>query len=378
MWMTLVLTMMMGCVEEFEANITDMPTEGLVVEGDIISDSTMVFRLSKTLPLNMTEDNEGLLDAYLDVDADLCVKGSDGTLWPGYWWGRGQYRVEIGTLKPDVEYHLEILYNGDTYQSEPQKPLKTVGIEKMSFRQPDLNGPVSVMLDTQESEDTQYYLWFFEEDWEVRAHFASTFLFVPEFDRIVEYDYPPVAQGWCYNSTDQIILGTTESNVTNKIVGRVIQKIENTSHRISCLYSIRVQQRTLTRQEYEYYQVRNKLSSEMGGLFTPQPSELPTNITCSNPERKVIGYVGCNMGIARYQLYIPEEEVFYLDNYRCETGMDPDGSAMDKYVAGFQVSDKVETDIEWSKARCVDVRKMLADPKGRPSWWPNPYLYGQD
>ena len=81
MFMALSITVMMGCVEEFEANITDMPTEGLVVEGDIISDSTVVFQLSKTLPLDISGENEDLFDTFQDVDAEVCVKGSDGTLW---------------------------------------------------------------------------------------------------------------------------------------------------------------------------------------------------------------------------------------------------------------------------------------------------------
>lgn len=364
-----------GCVEEFEANISDSVTDGLVVEGDIISDSTVFFRLSKPLPLTVTEDNEDLFSDYLNVDAELSVKGSDGTSWRGYRQTNSRYFVPIGTLKPDVEYHLEILYQGDTYQSQPQKPLPSVGIENVSFSQPKLEGPVSILLDTEESEDAQYFLWYFEEDWEVRAHFQTTHLFNPGMNQIVPYDYPPVAQGWCYNGTDQIILGTTESNVQNKITGKAIQTIPHTDHRLSVLYSIRVEQRNLTREEYEYYQVRAKLNSEMGGLFTPQPSELPTNITCSNPDIKVIGYVGCNMGIVKRQLYISEDEVFYLDNYSCDIGKEPAGSNMDKYAAGFQVSDKTENSVEWAKSRCVDVRTLKADPMGRPSWWPNPYLY---
>ena len=66
MFMALSITVMMGCVEEFEANITDMPTEGLVVEGDIISDSTVVFQLSKTLPLDISGENEDLFDTFQD------------------------------------------------------------------------------------------------------------------------------------------------------------------------------------------------------------------------------------------------------------------------------------------------------------------------
>ena len=373
----LISTLLMGCVEKFEADLSDLATEGLVVEGDIVSDSTVVFKLSKTLPLTATGDNEDLFNNYKNVDAQLSVKGSDGTSWSGLRWGRGEYRVEIGTLQPDVEYYLEIQYNGDTYQSKPQKPLPCVGIEKLDFAQPDLNGPVSVLLETEAGEGTQYFLWYFEEDWEVRAPFQTLALFDPEKKQIINYSYPPVAQGWCKTNSSQYLIGTTESVVTDKIVGRAIQTIENTDHRLSVLYSIRVYQRNLTLQEYEYYSVRAKQNNEMGGLFTPQPSELPTNITCSNPSRKAIGYVGCNMAVAQRQLFIDEEDVFYLNNSICDLGKDPEGSYLDKYIAGFQVADKTETSIEWAKEKCVDVRALKADPMGRPSWWPNPYLYYQ-
>lgn len=372
----LISTLLMGCVEKFEADLSYLATEGLVVEGDIVSDSTVVFKLSKTLPLTATGDNEDLFNNYKNVDAQLSVKGSDGTSWSGLRWGSGEYRVEIGTLQPDVEYYLEIQYNGDIYQSKPQKPLPCVGIEKLDFAQPDLNGPVSVLLETEAGEGTQYFLWYFEEDWEVRAPLQTHYLYVPEYDNILYYDYPPVAQGWCKSNSKQYLIGTTESIVTDKVVGKAIQTIDNTDHRLSVLYSIRVHQRNLTLQEYEYYSVQAKLNNEMGGLFTPQPSELPTNITCNNPSRKVIGYVGCNMAVAQRQLYISEDEVFYFNNYSCDVGQEPDGSNMDKYAAGFQVWDKNEK-AEWARVKCVDVRALKADPMGRPSWWPNPYLYYQ-
>lgn len=371
----LIVLLPIGCVEKFEADISDLVTEGLVVEGDIISDSTVQFRLSKTLPLTETDDNKVQFNDFLNVEANLAVKGSDGTSWTGIARGKGVYEVEIGILMPEVEYSVEIQYKGDTYQSEPQKPQEMVDIERVSFSQPDLAGPVSILLDTEEAKDTQYFLWYFEEDWEIRAHFQTKDLYDSESNSVIHYKYPPVAQGWCYNALDDIMLGTTESNVSNKIVGKKIQSIENIDPRISFLYSIRIQQRNLSKQEYEYYQVRTKLNNEMGGLFTPQPSELPTNITCSDPTRKVIGYVGCNMGIAKSHLYIKEDEVLYLENYTCDVGKDPEGSYADKFAAGFQISDNTEMGIEWASVKCVDVRLFKADPMGRPDWWPNPYLY---
>ena len=380
----LFLLVMMGCVEKFEAGFGDIPSEGLVVEGDIISDSAVVFQLSKTMPLGSLVENEALMDEYLNVDAQVKVKGNDGSSWLGECEGKGRYRVDIGTLQPDREYYLEIEYEGDVFRSEPQKPLETSGIEKLSFEQPDLEGPVSIMLDTPENKngEKKYYLWYFEEDWEVRAEIASKYLYDPNLDKVITYTYPPVAQGWCYNSTDQIILGSNESYDENRVVGKIIQSISNTDHRLSVLYSIRIQQRDLTRKEYEYYQERTKQNNEMGGLFTPQPSELPTNISCSDPTRKVIGYVGCNMGIAQKQLYISSDEVCYLGKVDCKLGKEPEGSDADKYWAGFQISNIMDTGIvlivEWASKECVDVRSLKADIKGRPSWWPNPYLYDQE
>lgn len=377
----LTFVLSVGCVEKFEANIGDVVTEGLVIEGDIISDSTVVFKLSKTLPLTATKENEDLFDNYLVVAADLAVKGSDGSSWSGFSWKRGEYIVRIGTLLPDVEYHLEIQYGGDTYQSEPQKPLPCSGIDKMTFSQPNMLGPVSIRLDSKESDlsETKYYLWHFEEDWEVHALFATTDLYNLKLDAIVHYDYPPVAQGWCNSKTDKILLGTTESTLENRVVGKQIHSISHTDYRLSVLYSIRVQQRNLTRKEYEYYQVRAKLNNEMGGLFTPQPSELPTNVTCSNPKRRVIGYVGCNMGVAYSQLYIPRDKINYQEDFKCDVGQEPSGDYEAKYVAGFQIGSMMragsEIFIEWARTKCVDVTSLGADPMGRPQWWPNPYLY---
>ena len=378
----LTIVFSMGCVEEFEAKINDVGIDGLVIEGNIISDSTVVFKLSRTLPLTQTEENAGLFDDRWVKDADLAVKGSDGSVWQGsYLFRKGEYAVSIGKLHEDVEYHLEILYGGDVYQSKPQQPLPCSGIEKMTFSQLDSLKSAIIRLDSKETDlsETKYYMWYFEEDWELHAHYVTTDLYDVNTDEIVHYDYPPVAQGWCYSGTDQILLGSTETTLENRIVGKIINTIPCADDRLSVLYSIRVQQRNLSLREYEYYQERNKLNSGMGGLFTPQPSELPTNVTCSDSERKVIGYVGCNMGVAYHQLYINSDEVLYMDSYYCGEHDVPSGSYKQKYNNGYQVAD-IERNgamlsIKWVRIPCVDVTSQKADPTGRPAWWPNPYLY---
>ena len=375
----LVLVLLLGaCIETFEADFNGENEAGLAIEGTIISDSTVVFQLSKTLPIKQTADNMDDFKDYLQVYAELCVKGSDGSCWQGRAMGNGQYQVAIGTLRPDATYQVEIVYDGATYQSAPQQPLAMSGIESLSFHQPHADAPVTVSLDSYETDlsEPKYYLWFYEEDWEVRAIFVTDRLFDPGSGGIIKYSTPPVAQGWCYNTCPEFVLATTEAMVENRIKGLSLLNIEHTNSRLSCLYSIRVQQRNLSREEYEYYQVRAKLNNEMGGLFTPQPTALPTNITCSDSKRKVIGYVGCCMGVASAQLYIPTEKVNYVQPVNCDAGDGPEGSMFDKYQAGYQIAEFVAPDSYiWAKERCVDVRTYMANPKGRPSWWPNPSIY---
>jgi hypothetical protein len=42
----------------------------------------------------------------------------------------------------------------------------------------------------------------------------------------------------------------------------------------------------------------------MGGLFTPQPSALPTNIRCLTSSKRVIGFVGCSMNTSDYRFFL--------------------------------------------------------------------------
>ena len=49
--------------------------------------------------------------------------------------------------------------------------------------------------------------------------------------------------------------------------------------RFTVLYSIQVQQRALSKEGYEYYLNVQQQNEEMGGIFTPQPSEIQGNIS---------------------------------------------------------------------------------------------------
>ena len=372
----LLILLALGCIDKFDAHLSHDKDSYLVIEGNIVSDSVVVFQLSRSLPLRENADNTNEFQTFQEVDGEVVVKGSDGSSWKGESRGKGEYAVAIGTLQKDVEYSLEVVCDGATYTSQPQRPLEASGIESVDYSQPDPEGPVELRVTTgmENSDDVQYHLWFFKEDWEVRAAYHSKYWYDYETGMIRNMGYPKYAQGWCYNGVGQFIAASTVSLAENRWVDRLLHSIDSDDHRISCLYSFRFYQRNLTKREYEYYQIRIKSNEEMGGLFAPQPSELPTNIICSDPERKVIGYIGCNMAVDYRQVYIAMKDINYTYETAIQCAETNDGTPYENYVAGKQVT-RTEHGVFWADLKCVDVRYWGANPDGRPEWWPNPYLY---
>ena len=134
-----------NCVDKFNAHLPESSIGLLIVEGSIISDSAVVFSLSRSFSL----DVEGVPPDFNKVDAEVCVTGEDGSSFRGVALGNGKYRVAVGTLHRDVRYSLKIVYEGDTYISEPQYPIGTESIDDVTYEQQGEYGDVSIRFSMQ-------------------------------------------------------------------------------------------------------------------------------------------------------------------------------------------------------------------------------------
>ena len=137
-WICLLWLTIGSCVDKFNAHLPESSTRVLIVEGNIISDSTVVFSLSCSFPLNV----EGIPQDYNKIDAEVSVVGSDGSCFNGTSLGDGKYQVVIGSLNKDASYSLKIVYEGDIYTSEPQYPLETETINDVTYEQPEKYGDI--------------------------------------------------------------------------------------------------------------------------------------------------------------------------------------------------------------------------------------------
>ena len=368
-----------SCVEEFNTQLPESESGLLVVDGNIISDSTCVFSLSRSFSLN----EEKIPGDYNQIDAKMAVIGSDGSRYTGTALGNGKYAVEVGTLNPQHSYHLEIDWEGNIYASASQQPLVTEDME-LSFDQPEDYGPVYIRVTAtpENTDEVAYYIWNYVEDWEIRTEFRCKAVFDPnvgEHGTIIEYEEPPYDQGWVHKESKEIYVKSTESYQGKKFDKTKVYSIASKDPRISYLYSTLVTQRKVTKSEYEYYRSKEKFTNEMGGLFTPQPSELPTNITCTDNDKRVIGYVGVNMNVSSKRMYIPTTEVQYEPDYTCMM-YEPDffgegATYKDIYYKGFRLAYYLappmgKVSINWAAEKCVDCRAFGADPNGKPDFWP--------
>ena len=137
----------------------------------------------------------------------------------------------------------------------------------------------------------------------------------PDYNTFVYYDvnnmccvktnhllYPE--RGWKDAPSSSIMVGSSTNYDAQHIQQLKIYDIGNDSEKMYYRYSGLVHQRAISKAEYEYELARRQAGSEMGGLFTPQPSALPTNIHCLTSKKHVIGFVGCALNTSEYRFFL--------------------------------------------------------------------------
>ena len=310
--------LMSSCIDEYNADLPSTDQNRLVVEGHIRSDMTCTFSLSQTRGLS---DESWILGGPLAVfDARLSVVGEDGTVFPGtqippgigFYITSGTYQVQVGTLRPDVRYWLRIETQGDVFTSDPQYPLDADPIDLLSYEQSRPDQEVDIMVTSAAPADNQVhsYRWDCDQYWEIYTPYKADYEYNPQTDSIYK-TVEPTNHGWCKARLADVKMGKTSDFQQNRIEGMPLFSIKHTDNRLNTRYTARVYQRRITPQEYEYETLRNKLTNEMGGLFTPMPADLPTNIHCEGGSRKAIGYVGVSGRVTSATLTLTHSEVKY-------------------------------------------------------------------
>ncbi|MBO4822723.1 MAG: DUF4249 domain-containing protein [Prevotella sp.] len=289
-----------GCIEEYEADLSAEDSDLLVVEGTICSAELNKFYLSRSQTINSSYTPQ------MEMGASVSVRGSDGSEYKAQLTD-DCYSCWIGLLDPDIEYWLHIETNGEVYESDPQRPLPTEGIADVCGVQNSSENSIDVLITPDvpfQSDKPNFYSWSYDETWEVYADYTTRLFFDTELEKAVYKPDQFPERGWKDAAGSTITFGTSQSYDGQHIQRLKIYDIDYDNERIFHKYSGLVHQRAITKAEYEYELALQQAGSEMGGLFTPLPTALPTNIRCLTSHKHVIGYVGCSLNTSDYRFFL--------------------------------------------------------------------------
>lgn len=369
-----VSSVMTSCIETYNAVLPTSESDVLVVEGTIISDTVSTFYLSLTMPLNYGYNIKNI------DDATIQLQGNDGTHIEGKHTTDGTYLIDTPKLNENTLYKIVINYDGDTYETDEQTPFATEGLQKLDFIQQTPDDAVDILITTDvpaNPSETQYYRWTFNETWEVHPEYITYLIWDDKNNRVLTKMNAYPACGWKSSNSKDIIASSSAYYSNNQIVQYKLYDIENNDRRLYVEYSTEVTQRSLRKAEYEYEKERHKISTEMGGLFTPQPSSLPTNIKCLTSSKHVLGYVGCSLNVTRYRLFIFPDQIEVIHESNCHdkitTGEREYADEHIMYSNGYKLR-KYETyggddrAYTWTSRECVDI-SVYGCTTEKPSFW---------
>lgn len=390
-WTLLACSLLMtSCIEDFVPDLEEEDQYLLVVEGSIYSDSLCSFHLGCTEGLNVPyywdfgfySGGYGHRPSPIDFsNTEICVMGSDGTIFPGSVNPQSvpRFQVKVGTLKQGVKYWLQVKVNGLTYESDPQEPLFAVPIDSLSFAQEREDLEVDILVSTAASETgkNQYTRWEYDEWWEIYTPWTAFMEYDPITDKIIGVTAMK-HHGWANDSSNSYILANSEPFKDNRLQQYRLYSIGHTDNRLQTCYYTRVKEYAISKAEYEYENLRDRQSSDMGGIFTPQPSELPSNIHCLEEDRRAIGFVGVRGSVATCEMYIKKGQVKYYPlrtPYMVSEEQVKEKTWNELYMAGYQVLTyeplaNGKALVQWCPVWCIDCRNSFWKCSlEKPSFW---------
>jgi len=381
---TFILAVLVNsCISEFNAKLPSTDIQILIVDGSIIENTDVIFYLSTSMPLSSSfTTNQNPIVANLYIIGNNGYKSMEATSL-----GNGAYRFSVGTLDDNVEYGLEIDYNGDVYKSSLSKPIATPEIDSVSWVQPEAAGNVSFRVSTHDDKgEAKFFLWSYTENWEVTAYYYNTLFFNPDSNQFYNDYTAPFYHCWKNSASHNLLIGSTESLSENRIVDKQIYNCLPDNDRFYYLYSLTVNQQAISKAAFEYYQNKIVLNDQMGGLFTPQPSELTGNITCvTDPSKRVMGFVETVKNITQKRKFVYAQEITHLPSYTNCPSITNDsimylfsGSEtpyLDAYKGGYRPYGELShspppTPQTWAYGFCTECT-MGGGSKVKPDFWPN-------
>jgi hypothetical protein len=252
-----------------------------------------------------------------ETDAQVQVQSERGVRINLSETGGGNYSIDQLQIDSTQRYRIHIrTSDGKDYLSALTEVKTTPPIDSVGFD--TASDHLTIYVSTHDNRnESVYYEWYYQETWKYFAYTFSNFKYTPAgiTNRDFE-DADTLYNCWISNQSTELLLFSTENLSSDVVYKFPLQTISYfTTNRLRDRYSILVKQIVLTKDWYEWKQLLQKNTEQLGSIFDAQPSQTGGNIVCTtDTTAKVIGFVGCTSEIEKRifirRAQIPEVPVF--------------------------------------------------------------------
>lgn len=379
----------LSCIDEYtipKTIATEHEAE-LVIEGRILAGEESVFNLTYTTPLNNEEEAPDILNAQVYVIGQNGYRSEVAE----FDIEDDCYVIDTQSLENNTLYAVEVIVDGDTYQSDFQGLLHSPEIDEVTWQENESS--VSIYVTTlAEKTDSRHFMWSFDEDWEfhaevdIRGTDKIKPIYVKEHYPDLTETHNPYLYCWMHDVSRNILLYSTANLSENLVQSAKLHEIGIEDIRISYIYSILVKQWSLSDEAYNYYATLKRYTEEPEGLFTPILSDYQGNIRCiSNPDKRAHGYVLAS-SVTTKRIFIYEEDFKHMrslySNSNCYP-QNPDlaGPAWNELIRSYPWLSPwviMAKDADWYSLdailydwNCTNCLNTQGATKKRPDFWPN-------
>ncbi|WP_276346304.1 DUF4249 domain-containing protein [Daejeonella sp. JGW-45] len=298
-----------GCRKPFNPETIKGFSSALIVEGVINPSGVTNIYLSRTLDL----DDKVAVKAELKASVQVLAENNAAfTLTEK---GNGLYSIPQLSLNSAQKYRLKIkTAAGAEYMSDPMGVKNTPLIDNLAWvREP---GGVGIYVDAHDSQNnTRYYQWDYEEDWELRSLDESLYKGMPLSNgkgSVVSRDPKETPlMLTCYKSgrSTNIDIFSTAPLTSDVVSKHRVVFIPDNSEKLAVRYSVLVRQYALPFEAFEYLSMMKRNSEQLGSFFDAQPSELIGNIrNINDPKDIAIGFIGI-ASVQEKRIFIERNEL---------------------------------------------------------------------
>ena len=365
-----ILAAVSACVYPYSPELEQEDRSILVVEGDILLGGPTVVNLRYLQPLNTS--SQYYKTTYPSGTA--WVEDESGNRYPSTSLSLTETALSLiiptESAPTDRRYRLVVEADGETYVSDWLENLKAPTIKDIRFHADDETVYVTTSLEEAEGGNGLMAVNF-DETWRFHADYGCMYSLNTN-----TWEISPLMSGypyyWCWKSVtnlDYVLIDGTEfpNGVTDYPIW-AFSRYHNRNHE---RYSIEVQARSLSEEEYRYRKTMVDNSETGGDLFSPNPGELTGNLRCeSNPETRVLGYVSaCEVSSKRAYL----SSVYLLRQVAYYDFVIPDKEDWKTYYErGWYPVDDMNVDdqfgIAWGPLRCINCI-AAGGTQERPDFW---------